>query len=165
MTRSNILTFFLLAPLYAAVLLAGYWLLIDTDPPLTVEYQHPRFLLLPARSRDEARQYEISEAPSGGTVYVYRETCRTKNTPGEGRPVWRSGAFEWGGPQRTVPGHVGCVNRSTEVDAPTTSPSREFTYLMTASFQVNPLHRSEVAYPPIPLRVLSPQDAKRGGGK
>ena len=146
----------LLLPQYGALLMAGYWLFIDTAPPLIIEYQHPKFLSRPVESKVEAVAAEIVEAKSGSVVWIWRETCRTRPIPGEGRPIWQSGAFFWGGPQRTVPaGVVGCRGRATEVDVPTTSPTRNFTYLLTVNFQVNPLTSIDVVYPPVELRVLA----------
>ena len=156
--RSHLTIVALLFPLYAALGVAAYWLFVDVTPPLIVEYQHPRFLSRPVESRSEAVTAEITEAKSGAVVWIWRETCKTRAIGGEGRPVWQSGAFQWGGPQRTLPpGVVGCRGRATEVDVPTTSPSREFTYLLTVNFQLNPLTSVDVVYPPINVRVLAPE--------
>ena len=155
--RSHLTIVALLFPLYASLAVACYWLFIDVAPPLIIEYQHPRFLARPVESKVEAVAAEITEAQSGSVVWAWRETCRTKLISGEGKPIWQSGAFQWGGPQRTVPaGVVGCRGRATEVDVPTTSPTRNFTYLLTVNFQVNPMTRVDVEYPPIKLRVLAP---------
>ena len=155
--RSHLTIVALLFPLYASLGIASYWLFIDVAPPLVVEYQHPRFLSRPVESRSDAATAEITEAKSGSIVWVWREVCKTRALAGEGRPIWQSGAFQWGGPQRTVPaGVIGCRGRATEVDVPTTSPSRDFTYLLTVNFQLNPLTSVDVAYPPITVRVLAP---------
>ena len=151
--RLQLLIAALLLPLYSSFFVFAYWLFIDVKPPLTVQYQHPKFLSSPVNSRAEAAATEITEAESGSTVWVWREICRLRKIEGEGRPSWESGSFQWGGPQRTLSGPVGCVGRASPVDVPSVLESRNFTYRTATVFELNPLSTVTVEYPPLELRV------------
>ena len=155
--RSHLTIVALLFPLYVAFFVTVYWLFIDNDSPLTVEYAHPLFVSRPVDNRVDARAYEISEGKSGGQVWAYREVCMARTAAGDGRPRWESGSIAWGAPTRAFLLRGGCYNRSTPVELPTTSPTRDFIYRGEVVFDLNPLTTVRTEYPSIKVRVLAPE--------
>lgn len=148
-----------LVPPWAALLVGCYWYFLDRDPPLTLVYQHERFLSEPAETKAQAVTLSVDTVPSGAHVWIYREVCmRDGVRPGMVEPYWQAGSFQWAAPQRTWPPKSGCYGRSYGIVAPSTSPSRDFTYLSTVVFENNPLVMSRVELPPMKLRVLAPGD-------
>jgi len=157
--RSHLTLVLLLFPLYASLGVSIYWLWFDNKSPLMVEYAHPLFVSRPVQTKVDALAYQISEGNSGQEVWAYREVCMSRTMAGDGRPRWESGSFAWGAPTRAFQLSAGCHNRSTPVELPTTSPSRNFTYRGEVVFDLNPLTTVRTEYPAITVRVLSPQDA------
>ena len=141
-------------------LLLFWWL----EPvPVSINYVAPSFLSEPAGSREDAAQHYINEVAGGATVWRYVEYCVTKPYSGTSRRSWVGNALVWHAPDlptqfsRTI----GCGAFSVAVDVPTSSPSRDFAFVQRLEVPVNPLKTVEIEYPPIPLRILSPQDCRK----
>lgn len=158
--QKNILVVALfLVPPYIALLVGLYWRFLDNAAPVELVYQHPKFLYGPADNRDEAKLKETDFVMSGGTVWIYRELCTFRSLYGTVRGDWVAGAFVWQTPERSlVPRKLGCVNESFTLTAPTSNPTRDFTYQVEWLYEVNPLVTVAVAMPALHLRVYAPND-------
>lgn len=156
----RLLIFSLLIPPWAALLVGCYWYFIDCNPPLQLIYQHPKFLTSYAATRDEAREREADSVPSGSRVWIYREMCNLDGAVvGRTEPYWVAGAFIWQAPQRSFPMQHNCFNRSYELSAPSSNPTREFEYHSGVRFENNPLVNSYIEFPMLKLKVLAPHES------
>ena len=145
----------LLVPPWSLFLLGLYYYFIDNQSPLTIIYEHPKFLSKPANNKSEALANEIDEIHSGEIAYSYRELCLSRPLFGTIEGTWLSGAFVWSSPQRTFPNTVGCTNRSYAIVVPTTNPTRNFVYTASWTYIVNSLVTTTTKGINIPLVVLS----------
>jgi hypothetical protein len=145
----------LLAPPWAAFMLACYWVFLDNQSPVEVRYQSELFTSIRAESRDEARRTAITEAVGGTDVYIYREICTTHEgeSVADGRPLWRGHEFVWSPPQRTAVFLPGCSSRSYQVDTPVVKKTQTYTYTISTVFRVNPLTVVDMVMPPVSLTL------------
>jgi hypothetical protein len=150
------------AILFAAAPVFAYWWWEPT--PLTIEYTSPLFSREPVRTRDAAQYAAVSQIAGGSTVYRYIEYCVHKPFSGRIQRAWVGSAIVWPAPDTTttVSTAVGCTSNSFAVEVPTSSPSRTFSYRQTMHIGVNPIRTDTIEYPPIALRILSPQDVAKG---
>ncbi len=130
--------------------------------PLTVAYVAPAFISHPVNHRPAADEY-VFETPGGVTLWRYVEACVSRPFNGDAHRSWVAPAFVWNVPVLpTVMSRTpGCHNLSIAVEVPTSSPSRDFQFVQHIEVEVNVLRTANVDFPPIPLRILSPEDAAR----
>ena len=147
----------LLAPPWAVFLTACYWIFLDTDPAVRVNYQHPKFLSRSVDNRAEAFDWEIDVVRGGTQVFAYREICVDRVPIGTVSAVWESGNFAWPAPERPIREFaLGCRNESFGLVAPSSNPSRTFLYRPRWTLEQNPLTSLRVDLKPLQLRVLAP---------
>ena len=79
---------FLLVPPWSLFLLGLYYYFIDNQSPLTIIYEHPKFLSKPANNKSEALANEIDEIHSGEIAYSYRELCLSRPLFGTIEGTW-----------------------------------------------------------------------------
>jgi hypothetical protein len=155
--RQWIVVAILLGPVYVAAAMMGYWLFWPMPPTLEVAYSHPLFCDRPCETREEAKQFQIAEVPSG-TPYVwhYREIQINAQRVGAIRSSWQSGAFIWNSPQiATLGSEPGHYTRAVAVEPPTSSPTRLFTWRLSFHYDVTPMRTEDIAFQPVQLRVVA----------
>lgn len=152
----------LLIPPWLALLLSAYWIFFDDASPVTVAYQHPRFLRWPVDSRSGANAAETDAVASGAPVWIYREWCQHRSPMrGETASEWVSEHVEWPAPKQHITDlGIGCYSRSVGLSVPDTQVERMFAYIPRWLFTINPLVRRELVLPPITVNVL-PHDFDR----
>jgi hypothetical protein len=131
--------------------------------PVQITYVAPSFLREPAYNREEAAQHYVAEIQGGTTVWRYVEYCVTKPYNGTSHRSWISAALVWHAPDLPTQFSraVGCGSFSVAVDVPQSSPSRNFMFVQRLEVPVNPIKTVDVEYPPIPLRILAPEDCRK----
>ena len=146
----------LFVPPYALVATVTYWLAIDRNSPLTLVYQHPRFLSQPATSREEAQKYSITEASVKQHLYVWREVCLKKAAPsGTTSLIWvemndaTPVSFAWSAVQRAFHEREGCYSRSFGPILLPDAVGKTLDYRMTVDYDINPLRTARTSFPPI----------------
>jgi hypothetical protein len=145
-----------LLPPWVVLLLTCYWWFIDIEPPLLINYIHPYFTAKPVESRVQAAAEEIREVVGSQEVYAYYEFCITKTPRGNARAIWDAGTFVWPTLERSLIGSSpGCYTRSGAVRTPDSAVTRDFKYLVTREYEVNPLRTISVVDPPILLRIIA----------
>ena len=151
--KAWLLIYAFLIPPWISFLLGAYWYFIDVKSPLTLVYQSPKFSSQKVGTRDEADKYAVSQAVSGITVWLYRETCIAEPQIGEINALWYSKALVLSAPQRSFPPTVGCYSNSQEVRVPTIAIDNDFLYRVTIFYVNNSLVHSKIELPPVPLRI------------
>jgi len=148
---------------WAGIVLGVWWAL---EPlPMKPLYVAPRFTSVPVVSKAEAEQYAIDEAVGGTVVYRFSEGCIDRRFTGTMRRAWVNAALVWHAPDlpTVLSEQERCFAASMAIEVPTSSPSRSFTYVHELVIDLNPLRDGVIKYPPIPLRILSPEDAVKRG--
>ena len=123
--------------------------------PVTIDYVAPAFLSQPAKSREEASRYYLSEARGGSTVWRYVEYTVHRSYEGTAHRAWVGEALVWHAPDlptqfSRVPGS-GAI--SIAVPVPQSSPTRDFVFVQRMEIS-NPLRTMQIEYQPLPLRIL-----------
>lgn len=155
-TRQWLIVTALLFPPWAAFMVQVFWF-VDPATPMEIVYQHDAFLGRPAFNREDAKKFELHDVDSGQAVWIYREVCMDGSHSGTVQARWIAGAFEWASPERPVVNDEKfCGARSSNLIAPTSSPTRTFTYKAQFVFEVNPLRTVIVNAPPINVTVHAP---------
>lgn len=144
----------------AALPVMVYWQF--ESMPITIQYTAPYFSSEPARTRDAANSSAVVQAPGGATLYRYVEYCVHRTFVGRIQRAWVGSAIVWPAPDvsTATSDDVGCFARPMAVEVPTSSPTRNFQYVQRMYVQVNKMRTEPIEYPPIPLRILSPEDVK-----
>ena len=130
--------------------------------PITIQYTAPYFSSEPARTRDAAAASAVMQAPGGVTLYRYVEYCVHRPFVGHIQRAWVGSAIVWPAPDvsTATSDEIGCFARPMAVEVPTSSPTRSFQYVQRMYVHVNKIRTEPIEYPPIPLRILSPEDTK-----
>jgi hypothetical protein len=137
---------------YVFLTMVLYWKLFDNAPPVRSVYQHDKFVSRPVQSKEEAKQWEITEAKAGSVVYRYTEYCLLRPVTGEIKRYWENGLV-YLAPTTFNIGRVGCYKRSFSLTVPPAA-GHISTFYQIIEYQINPiktyLHRSR----PIKLNIL-----------
>jgi hypothetical protein len=156
-----IMIIILLVPPWSMFLMAVYWVFWDDKPPVTLAYQHPKFLSGLATNRDEAKLFEIDTVKSGSPVWVYREICVIRPYTGTVKAAWETASSSWPSPERPIEEKkIGCRVSPSYLLAPASNPSRTFDYRADLWTENNPLTVIRVELPPLRLRVIAPGSAE-----
>ena len=160
--RISVLLYLPWAVLFAALPALLFWSFEET--PVELIYTAPHFASKDVSSRAEAADYAVTQIAGGSIVYRYVEYCVRKPVNGTIQRAWVGSAIVWPAPDvsTAVAGEIGCHQRSFAIEVPTSSPSRTFSFVQTMYVSVNQIRTDLVEYPPIPLRILSPQDVAKG---
>ena len=160
-TWQFMLIILLLAPPWALFLVACYWVFWDVEPPVELVYQHPMFVVQPAKNRDEARLFQTETVRSGAPVWIYREICVRHEYVGTMRAAWDNNTSSWPAPERPVEeSKIGCRAVPSYLLAPSSNPSRTFVYRAALWTENNPLTTIRIDLPPLQLRVIAPGAAE-----
>jgi hypothetical protein len=148
-------------PPYCTIGLAMYWYAFDRTSPLTVVYQHPRFLSRMVDTREQAKAAEITEASAESPVWIWRELCLKKGSPpGISSVIWMEMkdntplAFAWSAPQRAFHEREGCYGRSFGPAIIPSAVGKVMDYHLSVSYDNNPLSTVRTVFPPIRVRIL-----------
>jgi hypothetical protein len=129
--------------------------------PVTINYVAPALLSHPARTREEAAKYYVSESVGGVTLWRYVEACVHRPIhDGESHRAWVGSAMVWNAPSLplTSAGRGGCWAQSIAVEIPSSSPSRDFGLHQWLIIRTNPIRTDRISYDVIPLRILDGKD-------
>ena len=128
----------------------SYWFFFDTNPPLTVQYRALKFSAVPVDNREDLKKFALDVVPAGATVYLYEESCRSRNTSGKVTRVF-TGDFVFSLPVINTTSVVGCANRSYAVKIPP-APG-DYEYIVRIEYDNNPISTSIYRYEAMPVRV------------
>jgi hypothetical protein len=137
-----------------------YWW--NEPAPVTINYVAPAFLSQPVESREEAAKYYVTEAVGNGTLTLWRYVEYCVRTPFDGvsKRAWVSRAIVWHAPDLStyLSRVVGCHSASLATEIPSSNPPRRFDYTHRILIEVNPIKNIEIAFAPLPLLILPPQE-------
>jgi hypothetical protein len=138
----------------------GAWVMLEPSP-IDIQYVHPKFVAHQVYSREEAEQAEITAARGGATVYRYLEYRVHRPFTATVLRSWTNNAMVWHAPTTStgLTRTEGLHRATIAIETPTSAPSRNMQFVQHLHIPVNWARVVEYEYRPIPLRLLSPQDA------
>ena len=94
-----------------------FWLTLDENMPVRIDYEAPYFSSRPVSNREDALRYQISKAQAQAPLYRYVEWCVLRPIQGTLQKSWRDGLLYNEPPVKTA-AQVGCYAQSIREMAP-----------------------------------------------